>query len=111
MVLVVSWRYAPVLTAVFLTGLLPTSLALGGSTNQPSTLVPSEFTQVRPYLIAADPAQVDVIPLLTSGDVIGDYQMAGVPDGLGAYRAGDDVVLFMSHELTPQDETNLTAAR
>jgi hypothetical protein len=69
------------------------------------------LTPVRPYLVAVDPALVEVTPLLTSGDVVGDYQMAGVPDGLGAYRVGDDVVLFMNHELTPQDETNLSAAR
>jgi hypothetical protein len=80
-------------------------------TNQPSSIVPGEFTQVRPYLIAADPDQVDVIPLLTTGDIVGDYQMAGVPDGLGGYRAGDDVALFMNHELTRQDDTNLTASR
>jgi hypothetical protein len=104
-------RFAPVLAAIVLSALPSAGTAGSVPTNQVSAIVPGELTPVRPYLIAADPAQVEVTPLLTSGDVVGDYQMAGVPDGLGAYRAGDDVVLFMNHELTPQDETNLSAAR
>lgn len=65
----------------------------------------------RPYLIALDPAKLEIIPLLTTGDVVGDYQMAGTPDGLGATKVGDETVLFMNHELTPAQDENLSYAR
>lgn len=65
----------------------------------------------RPFLIALDPAHLEIVPLLTSGETIGDYQMAGVPDGLGATKVGDDLILFMNHELTPEEHENLSYAR
>jgi hypothetical protein len=39
------------------------------------------------YLTAAAPGVV-VDPILSTGDTIGDYQMSGIPDGLGAYASG-----------------------
>jgi hypothetical protein len=99
------------LAVMVLSALPPAGATEGVPANQASTLVPGELTPTRPYLIAADPAQVEVTPLLTTGDVVGDYQMAGVPDGLGAYRVGDNIVLFMNHELTREDNTNLSGAR
>lgn len=109
--LAVSHRFALVLAVIVLLAVPPAGTVEGLPLNQTPAVTPGELTQVRPYLVAADPAQVEVTPLLTTGDVVGDYQMAGVPDGLGAYRAGDDVVLYMNHELTSQDDANLSASR
>ena len=51
-------------------------------------------------------------PLLTVGDTFSNYQMAATPDGLGAYDNGDGTyTLLMNHELTTQDNENLTDAR
>ena len=67
-----------------------------------------------PYLVPTAPG-VAVDPILSTGDILGDYQMSGIPDGLGAYVArdsrGDDdgedkgskkddtLVVVMNHEL------------
>ena len=41
-------------------------------------------------------------PILSTGDTIGDYQMSGIPDGLGAYKTGGDTLqVLMNHELDP----------
>jgi hypothetical protein len=69
------------------------------------------LTQERPYLVASDPGQLTITPLLTSGETLGDYQMAGTPDGLGAYRDGDNVVVFMNHEWTTNEGEHITDAR
>jgi hypothetical protein len=63
------------------------------------------------YLEPAAPG-VLVDPILSTGDIVGDYQMSGIPDGLGAYAdaAGTDgksddngdgstFTLLMNHEL------------
>lgn len=53
-----------------------------------------------------------VEPLLSSGDMVGGYQMAAIPDGLGAYDNNDGTfTLFMNHELTSKDKSNLSDAR
>src|SRR4051812_42172049 len=72
---------------------------------------PGALTEERPYLVASDPSQLAITPLLTSGETVGDYQMAGTPDGLGAYRDGDNVVLFMNHEWTTNEGEHITDAR
>jgi hypothetical protein len=64
------------------------------------------------YLTATAPG-VLIDPILSTGDVVGDYQMSGIPDGLGAYAGGTDsaghddsdnhdggtFTLVMNHEL------------
>lgn len=69
-------------------------------------------TSKPPYLVATA-AGVQVDPIISTGDIVGDYQMSGIPDGLGGYRAtdvrGDDnddnhangrrVRVLMNHEL------------
>jgi hypothetical protein len=52
-----------------------------------------------PYLVPMVPgAAVD--PILSAGDVVGGYQMTGIPDGLGAYKGGGDTLqVLMNHEL------------
>lgn len=81
------------------------------SASTPMALQPGELTAKRSFLIAIDSATLEITPIITAGETVADYQMAGVPDGLGAYKDGDDVVLFMNHELTPSDNENASFAR
>jgi hypothetical protein len=56
-------------------------------------------TSVPAYLIPAAPG-VAITPLLTTGDSVGGYRMAGIPDGLGAFDNGDGTfTVLMNHEL------------
>lgn len=52
-------------------------------------------------------------PIITVGDTVGNYQMASIPDGLGAFDNGDGTfTLFVNHELTTEGDTrNLSNAR
>jgi hypothetical protein len=51
------------------------------------------------YLVPLEPGVV-IDPILSTGDIVGGYQMSGVPDGLGAYRIGHDKLqVLMNHEL------------
>ncbi|MFL5759125.1 MAG: alkaline phosphatase PhoX [Thermomicrobiales bacterium] len=77
----------------------------------PVAVAPGQLTATRPYLIATDPSTLSISPILTAGETIGDYQMAGVPDGLGAFKDGSDVVLFVNHELTTVEDANISDAR
>lgn len=52
-----------------------------------------------PYLVRARPGVV-TRSILTAGDGVGGYRMAGIPDGLGAFDNGDGTfTLLMNHEL------------
>lgn len=52
-----------------------------------------------PYLLAAQPGVV-TRSILSVGDGVGAYRMAGIPDGLGAFDNGDGTfTLLMNHEL------------
>jgi hypothetical protein len=55
-------------------------------------------TAKRPYLVPVEPGVV-VHPILSTGDIVGGYQMSGIPDGLGAYKDSGTVQLLMNHEL------------
>jgi secreted PhoX family phosphatase len=63
-------------------------------------------TAVQPYAVSLSGDYV-VVPLLSVGDRVPhtsdsskQYQMIGVPDGLGAYKAGaGNSVIYMNHEL------------
>ena len=46
-------------------------------------------------------------PLLTAGDTVGGVLWPGVPDGIGALKDGEDLVVFATHELSA---TNPVAA-
>jgi hypothetical protein len=51
------------------------------------------------YLVPTAPG-VQVDPILSAGDIVGGYQMSGIPDGLGAYRKhGRTAIVVMNHEL------------
>jgi hypothetical protein len=63
------------------------------------------FKTGKPAYLEAVAAGVKIDPILSVGDTIGEYQMSGIPDGLGAYGSerGDDdkagVTVVMNHEL------------
>jgi hypothetical protein len=51
-----------------------------------------------PYLVPMVPGAV-VDPILSTGDIVGGYQMTGIPDGLGAFKPGGDTLqIQMNHE-------------
>ena len=46
-------------------------------------------------------SKISFTPLLTVGDRVGNYVMAGIPDGLGAFDNGDGTfTVLMNHELS-----------
>jgi hypothetical protein len=52
-----------------------------------------------PYLVSTD-SHVYTESLLTVGDGVGGYKMAGIPDGLGAFDNGDGTfTVLMNHEI------------
>lgn len=70
------------------------------------------FDTAKPAYVVPIAPGVQVDAILSTGDIIGDYQMSGIPDGLGAYIAGsatrsdnnnrgrnNRVVVVMNHEL------------
>jgi Bacterial protein of unknown function (DUF839) len=58
------------------------------------------FKTAKPaYLVPIAPG-VATDPIISTGDVVGGYQMSGIPDGLGAFKdAGDTLQVYMNHEL------------
>jgi hypothetical protein len=74
---------------LFAAGLTP--LLAGPSTSTTAYLLPTNST-------------VSFEPILTTGDFVGTYQMAGTPDGLGAFDNGDGTfTLLMNHEFTDSE--------
>jgi hypothetical protein len=58
---------------------------------------PSSSTS--PYVIRVEPGVVSKA-ILTVGDAIGGYRLAGIPDGLGAFDNGDGTfTLLVNHEI------------
>src|SRR5262249_5838340 len=57
-----------------------------------------EVPSAVPYLTPTAKA-VEFTPVLTTGDSVGGYRMAGIPDGLGAFDNGDGTfTVLMNHE-------------
>ena len=76
---------------------------------------PSGFkTTTKAYLVGVPGTGFTTEPLLTAGDLVPvtgspneDYQMVGIPDGLGAVRAQHGVArVFMNHELNSNVESH-----
>ena len=64
-----------------------------------SDLDTSQFN-VSPYLVPTNTSSTKITSLLTVGDHVGDYTMAGIPDGLGAFDNGDGTfTVLMNHEI------------
>jgi hypothetical protein len=83
------------LTALAVMAAAALSLAGGASPANPDG-----FKTAKPaYLVPLVPgAAVD--PIISTGDIVGGYQMSGIPDGLGAFKDGGDTLhVFMNHEL------------
>lgn len=59
----------------------------------------SEFLYMEPAS-----AGVSLTPIATAADRINGYLFYGVPDGIGVLKDGDDVVLFVNHELSSTDK-------
>ncbi len=67
----------------------------------------SAVPAARPGTVSSDPAYlvrqvpgVNFTPVLTAGDAVNGYRMAGIPDGLGAFDNGDGTfTVLMNHEL------------
>jgi hypothetical protein len=54
-----------------------------------------------PYLVSLQPTTVEFTSILTTGDSVGGYRMAGIPDGLGAFDNGDGTfTVLMNHEIS-----------
>ena len=72
-----------------------TAVATAGSTSRgPSTVTD-------PYVIPVAPG-VEIKSLVTVGDAAAasnGYEMVGIPDGLGAYKEGKNIILTVNHEL------------
>src|SRR6266850_1172178 len=65
------------------------SAALSG----PSTSAPAQAFALLP--------SARVIPIITSGDAVGSagYVYGPIPDGLGGYSDGQNLILYSNHEL------------
>src|SRR2546423_1751944 len=81
------------LAAIFGAGVLVVAGAAFAATD------PGFKTAKPAYLVPIAPG-VATDPIISTGDVVGGYQMSGIPDGLGAFKDnGDTLQLFMNHEL------------
>jgi Ca2+-binding RTX toxin-like protein len=66
---------------------VPSAALSGPSSSQSPYLVPTNFGEV-------------TTSVLTVGDSVGGYRMAGIPDGLGAFDNGDGTfTVLMNHEI------------
>jgi hypothetical protein len=115
-----TWRAQKALLVAGIIGLTVLHQSFGAAAQQatptaalatPAVIAPGSMTAEHPYLIAEEDVNITITPLLTTGEMVGDYQMAGVPDGLGAVRTGDHVILLMNHELSAEDDGNLTDSK
>jgi hypothetical protein len=71
-------------------------LLVGPAATAPAT----GFDTARPAMLAPLEPGVVIDPILSTGDIVGGYQMSGIPDGLGAYKTGQrTLTLMMNHEL------------
>lgn len=76
-----------------------------------SPVAPGFITAERAYLVPSDPAALEVVPLVSAGDTVGDFQMAGSPIGIGGYIDGMAINVYVTHSLTTTENQNLSASR
>src|SRR6185503_3656435 len=70
------------------------------------SIAPGFLTSVKPYALPVGP-DYTIIPLISSGDRVPrtgqpslQYQIVGIPDGLGAHRNADGTLsVYMNHEM------------
>src|SRR5438045_5651257 len=100
-------RQGPAITGV-MAGVAAALVLLSAQAQQ----APGFVTSVQPYAKSIS-ADYIVVPLLSVGDRLPhtsdsskQYQMIGVPDGLGAYKSGEgNSVLYMNHELAGANQS------
>jgi hypothetical protein len=87
------------------TGLEPGS-EIGTTSNDPECYAVAIADPTAADTTVPDSAQYTITPLLSAGDVVPEssdpnlqYQMVGIPDGLGAYEDDGQITAFMNHEL------------
>lgn len=92
-------KLAAALAVVLTAGLQVTSAAAGPAVG---------FDTARPAMLAPLEPGVVIDPILSTGDIVGGYQMSGIPDGLGAYKSGQrELTVMMNHELEPSAPPNV----
>ncbi len=72
------------------------------------------FTSIKPYVVPTADSPYDILPILSVGDKVPetsdsskDFQMIGIPDGLGAEKNGDGTIsLFVNHEIGYRTQVN-----
>ncbi len=57
------------------------------------------FAADAPVYVQAVATGASLQVLATAGDVINGYQIAGIPDGTGAFKSGNSVKILMNHEI------------
>src|SRR5262245_54404897 len=83
--------------AISVIGLM-TCLGAGAAAQGPGAVEGPTSSQT-PFLVRETPGIVTT-SLLTTGDSVGGYRMAGIPDGLGAFDNGDgSFTVLMHHEI------------
>jgi hypothetical protein len=63
-----------------------------------TTSLPAFAADAPVYVQAVAPG-ASLKVLATAGDVIDGYQIAGIPDGMGAFKSGSSIKLLMNHEI------------
>jgi len=84
----VDLRYSSLLAAVCGVALSTSAMA--------QSIGPSTTTE--PYVLPTSPG-VLTMSLLTVGDSVNGYRMAGIPDGLGIFYSGTGLEVAMNHEI------------
>ena len=93
-------RSLVMLAGVALAALLALVAAQVGKAQSSGT----SFDTSRPPQLVATANGVRINPILSAGDIVGAYQMSGIPDGLGAYtkirsNGYETLQVLMNHEL------------
>jgi hypothetical protein len=89
----VSFEVAIAMSLAFCSGVV----LADGDTNTILSISPS--TTTAPYLEPLTP-NTALVSILTTGDAVNGYRMAGIPDGLGAYDNDDGTfTVLMNHEI------------
>lgn len=75
------------------------AIATLATATQAQTLTTGPSTSSSPYVQGLQ-AGTDITSILTTGDSVGGYRMAGIPDGLGAFDNGNGTfTVLMNHEI------------
>jgi hypothetical protein len=86
-------------------------------TPAPAPLTGGTKTTTAAYLTAISGTNVQIVPILTTGDSpnlkpdgVTPYRMVGLPDGLGAFDNGDDTFTLLSNHEAPTTTSGIVRA-